>query len=246
MISTTGRALIDGSLRLLGVVGDGFVMTNGQAATGLLALNSLIDAWGVQRQTIYTVARSVTSVLSGGASYSIGLTTPASTFPQARPLWIEKAAYVVPGSSPAIEVDLPVITDQAYQDQQMKAQTNSLPTTLYYQPTSGQAGTIILWPILTQTVSIVLYVPVAIAQVDLPTTVILPPGYDRALRYNLAAELVPFYGQVNPTVVQAVVAMAQESLADLKRANQRLSDLSVDAGLLGSNRSGGWDIYVGP
>jgi hypothetical protein len=246
VITTTGRAIIEGSLRLLGVVGAGSGMEASDLANGLLALNSLTDALGTQRQSIYAVGRTVTTAAAGAASYSIGDTTPASDFPQARPLWIESAGYYDPSAvDPEVEIPLPIISDQAYQAQQVKAQTNTLPTTLYYQPTSGSAGTIILWPVLTQDVEIVLYVPTALAQFDATTDVVLPPGYDRMYRYNLARELIPYYGQVKPTIIQPILQMAAESLADVKRANQRLSDLQVDPALLSAGRPA-WNIYTGP
>ncbi len=246
MITTTGRALVEGSLRLLGVVGNGFTVTAEQLTQGLDALNSFTDALGTNRSSIYAVGRTQTTAAAGAASYSIGLTAPASDFPQARPLWIENAAFIDPNSSdPDVEIPLPVISDQAYQAQQVKSLENSLPTTLYYQPTSGSAGTIILWPVLEQDVDIVLYVPTTLAQFDATTSVVLPTGYDRMYRYNLARELIPFFGQLNPGVVQPILQYAAESLADVKRANQRLVDLNVDPGLLSPGRPT-FDIYVGP
>ncbi len=246
MITTTGRAIIEDSLRLLGVIGIGIPMSQYQSELGLTTLNGLLDAWGTNRNTIYAIGRTVTTAANGAASYSIGLTSPASDFPQARPLWIAWASFIDPSSSdPDVEIPLPVITDQAYQAQQVKDQTNSLPSTLYYQPTSGDAGTIILWPVLTQDIDIVLYVPTALELMTLTTSVVLPPGYMRALRYNLACEMSAYYGQVNPNVIGMLSSIAASSLADLKRANERLSDLAVDPGLLSANRPL-WNIYTGP
>lgn len=246
MITTTGRAIVEGSLRLLGVVGVGQAMSAEDLTLGLDALNSFTDALGTNRNSIYAVGRTVTTAADGEESYSIGLTSPASDFPQARPLWIENAAYLNPGSSdPDVEIPLAILTDQSYEAQQTKNQENSLPSTLYYQPTSGQAGTIILWPILTQDVDIVLYVPTALEQFDRTTSVVLPPGYDRMYRYNLALELAPSFAQANPGVLQMIGRVASESLADVKRANIRMRDLRVDPAILSANRPY-WNIFVGP
>jgi hypothetical protein len=246
VITTTGRALIEGSLQLLGVVGDGSSMTAEQLTTGLRALNSFTDSLGTQRQSIYAVGRTVTTAASGATSYSIGLTSPASDFPQARPLWIDSAGFYDPSAvDPEVEIPLPVISDQAYQAQQVKAQTSTLPTTLYYQPTSGSAGTIILWPVLTQDVDIVLYVPTALAQFDASTSVVLPTGYDRMYRYNLARELAPYYARGAASVMAPILQIAAESLADVKRANSRISDLQVDPAILSAGRPS-WNIYTGP
>ena len=247
MITTTARAIIARSLKMIGVLGDGTTVTAEQERDALIVLNALVDALGTQPQSMYAVTRTVTTCASGAASYSIGDTSPASDFDQVRPLWIQSAAYLDPNSSdPSIEVPIPVLSDQMYQAQQVKDLTNTLPTTLYYQPTSGQAGTIILWPVLTQDVDIVLYVPEYIAQFGNPATeVVLPTGYARMFHYNLAKELIPEYGQVDPRVVPAILEGAAKSLADVKRANVRPSDLSVDAGIV-SNPSAGWNIFTGP
>ena len=244
MVTTSARQLINGSLKLLAVLNPTEAATPQDEADSFWALNSLIDSWGLQRLTMYAVGRTVTTALSGQASYTIGDTLPASDFPQVRPLWIEAAGYLDPNASaPVVEVPLPIITDQMNQAQQVPDLTNSLPSTLYYQPISGEVGEIILWPILTQDVDIVLYVPTAVTQFpDHATPVILPPGYERALRYNLALEIAPiFSAPPSPLVLNG----AMKALADVKRANIRLVDLSVDAGLL-TGTEAGWNILTGP
>ena len=244
MVTTTARQLIDNSLKLLAVLDPYEAATAQDANDAFWALNSWIDSLGTQRQTMYTVSRTVTTAAAGAASYSIGSTTPASDFDQPRPLWIEAAAYLEPNAvDPSIEIPLAMLTDQMYQAQIVKDLENSLPTTLYYQPTSAEAGTIILWPVLNQAIDIVLYVPTAILQFpDYATSVMLPTGYERAIRYNLALELAPIF-QVIPSPL--VLRGAQTALADVKRANIRLQDLSLDRGLL-QHPGGGYDIRVGP
>lgn len=53
----------------------------------------------------------------------------------------------------------------------------------------------------------------------------LPPGYERALRYNLAVELYPEYGKEPPA---SIYSAAQESKAAIKRMNIKPSYLVTD------------------
>ena len=83
-----------------------------------------------------------------------------------------------------------------------------------------------------------LYAPVAVTELALSDTLSLPPGYRRFMRDTLAVELSPEY-QVEPA--QALVMSAIESKADIKRANIRLMDLSVDA--MWKPRHGQYNIF---
>ncbi len=247
MITTTGRAICQASLRTLGVVGDGFTMTDAQGATSLDVLNSFIDSLGTQPQSMYTVTRSVTTCAPSVLEYTIG---PGGDFDMDRPVRIQGAGFLVPGTSGTTteELQIPLITDDMYMFTQMKRQPNAQPTSLYYNPTNTGPegfGRILLWPILTQAVDITLYVQEFLAQFpNAATEVILVPGLHRMLVYNLAKELLPNYGQTNPLVVQAVLREAGQSMADYKRSNMRMTDLSSDA-LIGGNRRYGYNINTG-
>jgi hypothetical protein len=53
---------------------------------------------------------------------------------------------------------------------------------------------------------------------DLDTELSLPPGYEKALTYNLTLELAPEYGK---SLDEALVSQAVESYAAIRRLNQR-------------------------
>ena len=87
-----------------------------------------------------------------------------------------------------------------------------------------------------------IYTPVPVAEfASLSTTISLPPGYRRFLRTGLAKELSSAF-DAPLTAEQQQAAM--ESKADIKRANQRLSDLSSGvAGLLFGGAGPHYNIY---
>lgn len=88
--------------------------------------------------------------------------------------------------------------------------------------------------------AIVLYTPSALAQfTDQSTQYTFPPGYAKAIRYNLAVELAAEFG-VEPS--KTVSRQALLSLADVKRANFAPLEARFDAALVG--RSGRYNIYT--
>lgn len=225
------------ALQLLGVIDPTETPSAEDGQTAFEVLNDWIDSLGAQRLTIHTVPRSTGTYTASSASITIG---SGGTFNIVRPLWIERAAYVVPGTSPAVEAPLDVWNDQQYQAQTIKALTSTLPTALYYDYawTAG-LGTLKLWPIPTQNLTLVLYCPVALTEfADQSTDYTFPPGYRRAITFNLANELAPWYPAVTPD--PRIAKIATESLGIIKRANTRIPLAVLDAPLLamtGSRRA---------
>ena len=80
--------------------------------------------------------------------------------------------------------------------------------------------------------------PVA-AMTSLTQVYILPPGYARALRLNLAIELAEDFGV---TVSPLLMEQAKDALSDVKRANLTMVDLTLDSALTGAR--GAYDIFT--
>lgn len=223
------------ALRLLGVIDPTETPSAEDAETAFNALNDWIDGLGTQRLTIHTVTRSTGTYASSSSSITIG---SGGTFNIARPLWIEAAAYLVPSASPTTESPLTVWNDQQYQAELVKAQTSTLPTGLYYDYSwTAGLGNLILWPIPTQTLTLVLYCPTALTEfADYNTDYTFPPGYRRAITFNLANELVPWYPSLQPD--PRIAQIAAESMANIKRANARIPLAVMDPALLAMSGRG--------
>jgi hypothetical protein len=73
-----------------------------------------------------------------------------------------------------------------------------------------------LYPVPTAAHSLVAYSLKPLTALAAADTLSLPPGYTRAIRYNLAMELAPEYGK---QVDQILMGIASEAKADLKRSN---------------------------
>lgn len=226
-MSTTGRDVIRRSLQLLGVVAAGAAPTAQEYADGLLTLNDMVYSWATESLTIYTQSRTLKVLSAGVQTYTIGAGGSISV---ERPLWVANAG-IIPATTPPGEIQIQILTDAGWAAIATKDLTSTFPSRVYYDygfNASGY-GTVTVWPIPTTAPTLVLYLPTAIATfADGTTPHLFPPGYERMLRYNLAVELAAEYGKpLNPVVV----ALATSSKAEVKRANNRMDDLTVDPAL---------------
>jgi hypothetical protein len=227
MITTTGRDLVTTALVTLQAWAPGESIPNELLSFGLNRMNAMIDGWELQRQTSFKITRSTYPLVAGTQNYTIGV---GGTFNQARPTYIDGAAYLVPGSSPDVEIGVAVLTDEQYEAQSIKGLTAPLIGWIYYDSSNvAGLGTIIVWPVPTQAQTLVLYCPTPVAQMDLSTSVRLTPGYERAIVYNLCREL---YLAVGRPFTPDLNMLAVDSLGDIKRANYQSNDLGFDLGMV--------------
>lgn len=206
-------------------------------------LNEMLDNWATQRQSVYTTARTVFSLTANVASYTLGT---GGVWNIARPSVIDRVSIIPTnsgsGNTGPLEIPIgPPLDIAAYQRIAIKTATGTYPTRVYWDRdwTAG-LSTVYVYPIPTSsTAAIVLYTPTALTQfADFATQYTFPPGYAKAIRYNLAVELAPEMGiDVPPEVMR----IAMLSLGDLKRANFQPLEARFDRGLVGR---GGYDILT--
>lgn len=229
------------ALTSLGVLAEAEVPTTSASNDALDALNGLFDQWKAERLIIYQLLNTTKAITPSVGNYSVGL--PAGDIPIERPMFIDHAAWI-DSSSPNHYYDLIRLTDDAWSSITIPNLTATLPQYWWYQ-TTFPLSRVWLWPIPTSSgIFISLDYQSAVGEfAALTTAVSLPPGYRRMIVTNLALELAPSYG-VQPSGL--LVQHAEDSMAAVKRANYKLSDLSVDPGALIGNGGGGWSIYEGP
>ena len=245
-ITVTARSLLTAACQKVGIIGQGEAPEAATMQQAFSALKQLIDSWNTQSLTVLVVQRTVYSLVSNQQTYTIGPATETPDFDTgtaARPPMIQGAGLVLNYTTPVTEIPLYLLTDDQYQLIGVKGQTSTQPTQLYYNPTDP-LGTIFLWPSPTTGVNgLALYTPFLTPQFDaLSAFVVMPPGYARALEWNMALELsTPAFGvPLDPLVDR----MATTSLAQLKRSNYKTSDLSIDAALQPSVPGGVYNILT--
>jgi hypothetical protein len=200
----TASELIAGSLRLLGVPG---IVAPG--AQTLESLNHLLQSWSTERICVYAIRRD-THVLTGGTqTYTIGT---GGVINVARPVKLESASIVLSG----LRHDLDIIGSVEWNRIKEDNVSALLPKKIY-DDYAHPLSTLYLWPKPSGTPTLALQSWQQLTAVAaLGDTLAFPPGYERALRYNLAIDLAP---ELNRVASQEVIAMAKESKMQIAQLN---------------------------
>lgn len=233
----TGRDLVSASLRLLGVLASGETPSASEATDGLSALNRLIDSWSNESLLIPNKVREVFPFVSSKAAYTMG---PGGDFNTTRPQRIENALLQVTGGSAPVEIPMHLLTEDQYANILLKGMVSNMPLYAYAEGTYP-LETINFYPVPATSYNVVLYSWKPISEIaTLDTVISLPPGYERALNFNLAVDLSPEFGKQLP---ETVAALAIESKSVIKRMNSKPRYLRVDRAL--SAKSSVWNWLTG-
>ncbi len=222
---TTARTLITQSLKDLGAIAVGETPTADEAQDGLETLNQMIASWQTESLVVYAKNQEIFSYpVTGQQSYTIG---PTGDFVTARPIRIDAAL-----NRDANDNDYWFYVARDFTDYAQlitKAVSAQLQTVLYYDPTYPN-GTIYLWPTPNDSsYRLVLWTWTSVVELaGLDDVISLPPGYERALRSNLALELAPRYGR---EVSQMLAKTAMDSKAQIKRTNVTIPTLKFETGI---------------
>lgn len=155
-------------------------------------------------------------------------------------------SYTVTNSG--VEIPRALLTDDAYEAIQIKRLSNSLFTSVYYNPTASPFAQIVLWPIPnTASNQLVLYINQMFDgfadQATTSYTWPLTPGYQEAIQYALEKRLLTAFS-IAPSTIPIVLERAATSLMLIKRSNYKLTDLPTDPALTRSFGAG-YNINTG-
>lgn len=212
----TTRQLIRGALRLLGAVESGENVPANEAADALSAFNGLLGSWALERLLVYHVPRVEVPFLPGKAVYTWG---PGGEIPGARPLRLEQALLNVgPLAGPHGPLEWPVriLSQEEYEGRIWLKHLGSTYAVAVYLETTYPLARLHVWFVPTDTTTTLIVFPwVPLTQVeDLDTLIDYPPGYERLLRYGLAAELAPEYERPIPAAVVSGLVQAKTNVKD--------------------------------
>lgn len=233
------RDLINGSLRLLGVLAEGESANAAQAQDALASLNSVIDSWSTESLSVMGTTQRIVTLAVAQQVYTMG---PGGDINIPRPTKIDDVSSVYPGGIGSVYLPMSEYTRDEYVAFTVIAYQSLIPLGYYinygfplhqlYMYPMPMAGTQLrFWTtdVLTQFTSI-------------NQAGVFAPGYEKALRYALAIELAPEY-DVDPKPVV---------LAQAKLAKENIQRLNVEDVILGcgdfaamGQRYGSWNRITG-
>lgn len=229
-------------MRLIGVLSTRDTPDAQDANDAFSSLNMMLEQWSIEDLMCYQFENNVFNTVINQALYTIG-TSGTPDWNSIRPTEIT-SAFVRVGS---IDCPLQLMSNEEYYGVSMKILA-SVPSGLYYQP-EYPLGKIFLYPVPQ-----IVY-PIGItatkqftAFAGLTTAISLPPGYLKALIWNLAIEIAPEYGK---EVSGVIAKKAIDAKALIKGKNSKLPELHMESVYLGkgvTNLGGGngrFNIYTG-
>lgn len=251
MDKAVSQYVID-ALRLCGqtgLPGRGISPEQSQEVTGFF--NQILDSWNSMRNALYSIDQLFLTLTSNIQYYLIGPEAVATTingysygaFNVARPQKITQANLIYQTSPEELRIPLKVIDSASWADIRVPG-IFAIPLELYcdygYSKTAPTGlAQILLWPGPQLGYLLQLFVWTQLAStLGYGDTFYAPPGYARALTYNLALEILPLYRKgMSPMAVQMIDRVAKESRNAIESKNAPCAEAELD--LPGTGRKAG-------
>jgi hypothetical protein len=232
----TAGELINGSLRLLGVLAEGETPSSETSQDALAAMNQMIESWNTERLSVFSTQDQVETWPPGTISRTFG---PSGDIVGNRPIAIDDSTYFLDPAS-GISYGLKLINQQQYNGIAVKTVTSTYPQVLWVNMTFPNIE-MYVYPVPTKVLEFHIVSVEPLSQpANLATDLTFPPGYLRAFRYNLACEMAPEFG-VEPT--PQVQRIAMTSKRNLKRINNPDDIMALPYSIVGTRQR--FNIFAG-
>jgi len=222
------KQLIQGALRKLGVYSPGDAPTAAEISDALESVNRMLYTWSVESNGVYKSVYDEFSLASGTQDYTYG---SGGDFDSARPVEILSCVCRDNG----IDFTLPETTRKNWMDIGQK-DLESLPQVFLHEPEYPLAK-IRFWPVPDSNYTLLFYAKKPLSQYSSSAEDVgLPPEYEEAIEWNLAARIAPEYLGEAP---QTVLMMAGETFSQLKQYHAQ----PVPQIMTGLEYQGKYNIY---
>ena len=228
--------IINGSLRLLGVLAEGETPSAETSQDALAAMNQMIDSWNTERLSVFSTQDQVFNWPAMALSRTMG---PSGDFVGNRPILLDDATYFRDPSS-GISYGIKFINQQQYDGIAVKTVTSTYPQVIFVNMTYPDIE-MFIYPKPTKLLEWHFISVEELSQpATLATSLTFPPGYLRAFRYNLACEMAPEFG-VEPS--RQVQRIAMVSKRTLKRVNNPDDIMALPYSIVGTRQR--FNIFAG-
>ena len=212
-------------------------MTANEQTECLAEINSMLDSWSNERLMIFTLNQTSFALTASDGTYSIG---NGGDFNMTRPIRIVDPCFT--RDSDNTDIPLNLIDADTYGRIIDKTAGDETPAYLFYNAgfSNTSTGTIRLYPLPDSGLTLFINTLQPLTAFSTMThTLLMPPGYQRAIEYNYAVETSGGFTNVDPQVAM----IARQSKAAIKGTNLPAPISKLDYGV----GAGMWsNIITGP
>jgi len=232
----TANDQINGALRVLGILAEGETPSAATSQDALTALNQMIDSWNIERLSVFNTQDQTYLWTPGLKTQTLG---PSGDFVGNRPVMIDDATYFRDPAN-GISFGIKLINQQQYDGIAVKTVTSTYPQVMWINMEYPNI-TMTIYPVPTKVLEWhFISVEELMSVPSLSTNILMPPGYLRAFKYNLACEIANEFG-IEPPPNVARIAMT--SKRNLKRINNPDDIMSLPYSIVGTRQR--FNIFAG-
>jgi hypothetical protein len=235
-MTTTAGDQINGALRLIGQLAEGETPSAATSQDSLTAMNQMLDSWSSERLSVFSTQDQVFTWTQGYISRTLG---PTGDFVGNRPVLLDDATYFRDPSN-NISFGIKIINQQQYDGIAVKTVTSTYPQVLWINMDMPNVS-MYIYPVPTKALEWhFISVTELVEPATLATSLIIPPGYLRAFRFNLACEIAAEFGVEPPPSVQRI---AMSSKRNITRINNPDDVMSLPYSIVATRQR--FNIYAG-
>ena len=211
-MTTTAGDQINGALRLIGQLAEGETPSAATSQDALTAMNQMLDSWSSERLSVFSTQDQVFTWPASQATRTLG---PTGDFVGNRPVLLDDSTYFRDPSN-NISFGIKIINQQQYNGIAVKTVTSTYPQVIWINMDMPNIS-MYIYPVPTKALQWhFVSVTELVEPATLITELVIPPGYLRAFRFNLACEIAAEFGVEPPPQVQRI---AMSSKRNIKRIN---------------------------
>lgn len=235
-MTTSAGDQINGALRLIGQLAEGETPSAATSNDALTALNQMLDSWSSERLSVFSTQDQQFTWPANTINRTIG---PTGNFVGNRPVLLDDSTYF---RDPAnnISFGIKIINQQQYDGIAVKTVTSTYPQVIWLNMDMPNMS-MYIYPVPTKALEWhFISVTELVEPATLATTLVVPPGYLRAFRFNLAAEIAAEFGVEPPPQVQRI---AMSSKRNIKRINNPDDVMSLPYSIVATRQR--FNIFAG-